>query len=163
MRVLTGAALAILVSSAAHAAAPAAEVMAPIKQFADGRDKGDMKSAAAAYAAEISIIDEFPPYHWMGAGAFQAWGADFGADAQKHGMTDPKLTLGKPSRTDVSGDRAYVVMPVTFSYKDHGHPMTEPAQMTFALQGGPGGWKISGWAFGGGKTHAVAAKAAKKP
>ncbi len=161
MKMLMGAALALLVSSAAHAAAPAGDVMAPIKQFVDGLDKGDMKMAAAPYAAEISIIDEFAPYHWMGANAFQTWGADFGADSQKHGITDPKLTLGKPSRTDVSGDRAYVVTPVVYSFKDHGHPMAEPAQMTFALQGGPGAWKITGWAFGGGKAHAVAAKAAK--
>ena len=162
MNLLMAAAMATLVSSGAHAAAPAADVMAPIQQFADGLDKGDMKMAAAAYAADVSIVDEFPPYHWMGASAFQTWGADFGTDAQKHGTSDPRLTLGKPTRTDVTGDRAYVVMPVVFSYKDHGHPMAEPAQMTFALQGGPGAWKISGWAFGGGKTHAVAAKAAKK-
>ena len=162
MNLLTGAMLAVLVSSTAHAAAPAADVMTPIQQFADGVDKGDMKMAAAPYAAEISIIDEFPPYHWMGASAFQTWLADFGADAKAHGSSDPRLTLGKPTRLDVNGDRAYVVLPVVFSYKDHGHPMAEPAQMTFALQGGPGAWKISGWAFGGGKAHAVAAKAAKK-
>ena len=167
MRVLIGAALAVLVSSGlvssgAHAAAPGADVMAPINQFADGLDKGDMKMAAAPYAAESSIIDEFPPHLWMGANAFQAWLTDFGADAKAHGSSDPKLTLGKPTRLDVNGDHAYVVLPAVFSYKDHGRPMAEQAQMTFALQGVPGAWKISGWAFGGGKAHAVAAKAAKK-
>jgi hypothetical protein len=45
------------------------DVMVPVHQFVDGFNKGDTKSALAAYAEQTSIVDEFPPYEWHGMGA----------------------------------------------------------------------------------------------
>ena len=42
------------------------------RQFIDGFNKGDVKSALAACADQVSIIDEFAPYEWHGAGACAA-------------------------------------------------------------------------------------------
>jgi hypothetical protein len=43
-------------------AAPPADVMAPIRQFVDGFNKGDTASAYAAYEkGNITIVDEFAP------------------------------------------------------------------------------------------------------
>jgi len=144
----------------AAAAPPPAGLMAPIHQFIDSVNKGDMKAAGAPYASDVSIIDELPPYAWRGPHAFQDWVNDFGADAQKNGMTDTIVQLGRPTRADVNGTHAYVVAPATFNFKDHGKPMAEPAHMTFALTN-DGGWKISSWAWTGGTPHPVAAAAAK--
>jgi hypothetical protein len=36
-----------------------------------------------------------------------------------------------------------------YSYRQHGKPMAEPAQMTFALRDEASGWKIAAWAFAG--------------
>ena len=39
-----------------------AQLMAPIHQFIDDFNKGDVKGAAAAHLADASIIDEVPPH-----------------------------------------------------------------------------------------------------
>jgi hypothetical protein len=138
---------------AALAAGPAIaaekdDVMLPIRQFVDGFNKGDVKSAVAACAEQTSIIDEFPPHEWHGAGACQTWANDFDADAKKNGITDGKVTLGKPRHIDVAGDRAYVAVPTTFAYKLKGKPTKETGSMlTISLQKGPAGWRMTGWAW----------------
>jgi ketosteroid isomerase-like protein len=123
------------------------DAVVPVHQFVDSMNKNDMKSAAAAYAPDASIIDEFPPHHWHGANAFGDWGQDFGTDAQKNGVTDPVLMLGKARRIDVTDDHAYAIFSATYSFKQHGKHKRETADMTFALQKLAEGWRITAWSF----------------
>ena len=136
---------------AAQAAAPAAvktAVMATIHQFVDGFNKGDIKTALAACADQTSIIDEFPPHEWHGAGACAKWANDYDAFSKKSGITDGIVTLGTPRHVDVTGDRAYVVTPVDYSIKEKGKPVVETGStFTFALQKGAAGWRITGWSW----------------
>ena len=124
------------------------DVMTPVKQFVDGFNKGDVKSAVAACAEQTSIVDEFPPHEWHGPGACANWAKDFDADAKKNGITDGKVTIGKPRHVDISGDRAYVVVPASFAYKLKGKPTKETGStLTVALQKGASGWLMTGWAW----------------
>jgi hypothetical protein len=124
------------------------EVMAPVHQFIDGLNKGDTKTALAACAAPSSVIDEFPPYGWQGATACADWANDFAADSKKNGITDAIVTLGKPRHVDITGDRAYVVVPTTYTYKQKGKPVTESGSiLTAALQKSAAGWRMTGWAW----------------
>jgi hypothetical protein len=145
--------LAVLAAGQASALAqtPAsarADVLAPIHQFVDGFNKGDTKTALAACADQTSIIDEFPPYEWHGAGACARWAGDYDADAKKNGITDGIVTLGTPAHVDVTADRAYVVIPSDYAFKQNGKPIKEVGStFTFALQKGAAGWRIIGWAW----------------
>ena len=94
--------------------------MATVHQFIDGFNKGDVKTAVAACADQASVIDEFPPYEWHGAGACAQWAADFDADAKKNGITPGAVTLGKTRHLDITGDRAYVVVPTEYAFKQKG-------------------------------------------
>ena len=124
------------------------EVMAPVHQFIDGLNKGDTKTALAACAAPSSIVDEFPPYGWQGATACADWANDFAADSKKNGSTDAIVTLGKPRHVDITGDRAYVVVPATYTYKQKGKRVTESGSiLTAALQKSAAGWVMTGWAW----------------
>ena len=135
-------------------AAPNSEITAPIHQFIDGFNSGDTKSAYAAYASgSISIIDEFAPHLWVGADAAHAWAADFDKHAQATGVSDGKVKYGEPTRTEMSGKLAYVVIPTVYSYKEHGSAMTEEGQMTFVLDRAAGSWKIRAWTWSGVKPH----------
>jgi NADH dehydrogenase/NADH:ubiquinone oxidoreductase subunit G len=142
-------ALAVAVLAAAPAAASErTDVMAPVHQFIDGFNKGDLKTALAACAEQTSIIDEFPPHEWHGAGACSTWANDFAADAKKNGVTDGKVTLGNPRHVDVTADRAYVVVPANYAYKQKGKPVNETGSLlTLALQKGAAGWRITGWTW----------------
>ena len=148
MRRVSVAFFAVLLAAAPAFAADKDDVMASVKQFVDGFNKGDVKSALAACAEQTSIVDEFPPHEWHGPGACAAWANDFDADAKKNGIPDGKVTLGKPRHVDVSGDRAYVVVPASYAYKLKGKPVKEAgAALTIALQKGASGWLMTGWAW----------------
>ncbi|SRR5258706_4582222 len=141
-------ALAALLSQAPAPAPRNAAVMAPLHQFIDGFNKGDTKSALAACAEQTSIIDEFPPHEWHGAGACARWAADYEADSKKNSVTDGVLTLTGTRHVDVTGDRAYVVARVNYSYKLNGKPMKETGStMTVALQKTPAGWRMTAWTW----------------
>jgi hypothetical protein len=75
-----------------------------------------------------------PPYAWQGATACADWANDFDAFNKKDGITDPIATLGKPRHVDITGDRAYVVVPATYTYKQNGKKVTESGStLTVAL------------------------------
>lgn len=150
------AALACVCFGPLAAAAATGDVTAPIHQFIDGFNTGDVKSAAAAYApSDTVIIDEFPPHQWSGPKALQDWAADYGRNAQATGVSDGSVRLGEATRTEIEGNRAYVIVPSLYTYKEHGRAMAEAGQMTFVLKGGPDHWKITGWTWSGPKPHAA--------
>src|SRR5262245_5201175 len=126
MRYLTfGALVCLLVGAGARVQAQDAQVIAPIKQFMDAFNKGDMAAAAATHTsdADLAIVDEVPPFAWRGAQAFKAWSAALDADAKKQGMTEPAVSISAPTRTELDGDNAYVIVPAVFTYKLKGVPM----------------------------------------
>jgi hypothetical protein len=136
--------------------AAADDVTAPIRQFIDGFNKGDTKSAYAAYATgDIMIVDEFAPNRWSGSNAAQAWAADYEKHAQANGVSDGQVKYGSATRSEIEGDMAYVILPATYLYKEKGKAMTEKGQMTFVLQNQAGAWKISAWTWSGEKPHAA--------
>jgi Domain of unknown function (DUF4440) len=141
----------LAMGSATQAQTANAQMMAPINKFMEAFNKGDMTGAAATHAAEadLGIIDEVAPFLWRGPQAFQAWAADLGRDEKKRGLTDQKVSLGAPTRTETDGSAAYVVVPSVYSFKEGGVAMRETAQMTFTLKKSAGGWLIHGWTWTG--------------
>jgi ketosteroid isomerase-like protein len=136
------------VGSAQTPGAAQTAVVAAVHQFVDGFNKGDMKIMAASCAEQASILDEFPPHEWHGAGACAKWAGDYDADAKKNGITDGVVTLSAPTHVDVTGDRAYMVVPANYSFKLKGKAVGEVGSIiTLALQKSPAGWKITGWAW----------------
>jgi ketosteroid isomerase-like protein len=145
-------ALAMMLAATAspiHAqAARQAEVMATINRFVEGFNKGDTKALVKSCAAETAIIDEFPPHAWHGVGACAAWAKDYNANAKQFDITDGLVTLGKPSHLDVTGDRAYVVVPSDYTWKQKGKSMKETGSaFSFAMQKVGPAWKIAGWSW----------------
>lgn len=123
-------------------------VFAPVRQFANGFNHGDPKIALAACTDQVSIIDDFPPYAWRGAGACAQWLQDQVAFATKNGLTDQKVTLAKRRHVAITGKDAYVVVLANLSYQQMGKAMKQTgATLTFALHQGTSGWRITGWTW----------------
>ena len=139
----------LLVAAPAGAQGVDPQITAPITTFIDSFNKGDTAGAAATHAPDVVIVDEVPPFYWRGPKAFAEWGAALDADAKQQGMTEPSVTLGAATRTESSGDVAYVIVPATFAFKRKGVPMREAAQMTFVLKKGATGWLIHSWTWTG--------------
>ncbi len=146
--------LAVVLSAPAAIAATRDDPAAPIHQFIDGFNSGNIESAFAAYATgPITIVDEFAPHLWSGPNAAHDWAAAYDKHAQATGVTDGKVTYGKPTRVEEVADAAYVVMPTVYLYKEHGRPLKEEGQITVVLNRESGEWKIRGWTWTGVKPH----------
>jgi ketosteroid isomerase-like protein len=149
-RMLVAVSLAALATfSAAQAPqSPRSAVLATVNQFVDSFNKGDIETLLAACADQTSILDEFPPHEWHGIGACAKWVSDFAADAKKNGITDGFVTLGKSSHVDITADRAYVVIPANYTFKQRGNPVSEVGSIiTLTLQKSPADWRITGWSW----------------
>ena len=73
---------------------------------------------------------------------------DYDADAKKNGITDGIVKLGEAWHVDITNDRAYVVIPASYTFKEKGKVVTESKSViTIALQKSDGGWRISGWTW----------------
>jgi hypothetical protein len=132
-------ALFITLAVSAFVTGPAAatdktDVMSVVHQWVDSFNKGDMKSMGATCADQTSIIDDFAPHEWHGAGACTKWSSDFQAFARAGELTEPAVTVAKPWHIDVKSDRAYVVAPTTFSYKQKGKPVMEKGIVTIGVR-----------------------------
>jgi hypothetical protein len=139
----------------AATAAVGGDLTAPIRQFIDAFNSGDTKSEYAACAkGDIVIMDEFAPHLWVGPRAPQQWAADYDKHAQATGVTDGRVTYGAPTRKEVEGDKAYVIVPTVYLYKEHGKPLVEEGQLTLTLHVEAAAWKITGWTWTGVKPHA---------
>jgi hypothetical protein len=138
------------ICATAGAATPEAQVIAPIRLFTDSFNKGDMKAAAAAFSPTgVAIIDDVSPHVWTGPNALETWSQALAASDQTEGNTDGAVTIGKPTRVVVSGDRGYVVLPAVYTYKAKSVAIREAAQMVYALQKGTSGWQITGFSWVG--------------
>ena len=59
------------------------------------------------------------------------------------------VAMHKPWHVTVAGDRAYVVVPVTLTFKLHGKPMVESGSvLTIPLQRVGANWRLKGWSWG---------------
>ncbi|HXU14284.1 MAG TPA: hypothetical protein VN708_04085 [Terriglobales bacterium] len=122
-------------------------VMAVIKEFENDFNNGNPNWVQLC-ADQVSIIDEFPPFAWSGAGACSQWGKDYDADAQKNSVTHPSVWFGAAKHLDVAGDRAYVVLPASYNYQQNGKPVKETgATLTIALQKSANNWRIAAWTW----------------
>ncbi len=146
-------ALFLLAAPAMGHASDASDAVAQVKQFIDGFNKGDVKSALATCASPAVVIDEFAPYLWQGPNACADWANAFDADAKKNGITDGFVKMSKPRHVEVSGDLAFVVVPTSYDYKLNGKKRSQTgASMAVTLRKGAEGWRITAWAWATGKT-----------
>ena len=146
--------MAVLICAPVALAAPADDVAAPVRQFIDSFNKGDIDASLATYAqGEITIIDEFAPHRWTGPHAAQDWAAAYDKHAQATGVSDGVVKYATPTRIEVEGDRAYVILPTEYLYLEHGQPMDEKGQITAVLHKENGVWKIRAWTWSGEKPH----------
>ena len=132
------------VNSGSGFAAEKDDVIAAVHRYLDNLDKPE---SLAMCDSHVSILDEFPPHEWHGPTACADWYKALNAYNEKSGITDGDAPLGTPWTVDVTGDRAYFVAPMTYTFKRHGKPVKETASFAVSLKRAPTGWLITGWAF----------------
>lgn len=123
-------------------------LMQPIRQYVEGFNVGDVNRAFAACTDPMIIMDEIPPFAWSGEGAAQRWVTDFVAHAAAKQITSGIVTLGEPRHVEIAGDRAYVVVPADYDFKQGGEPVAKTnCWLTVSLLLTSAGWRITGWTW----------------
>ena len=141
-------AIALALVSAATAVSQTTDPMAAVRQYIDSFNKGDVKGMAAACANPASILDGMAPHSWQGPSACEDWYKDVLAEGEKEGASGYAVTLGKPRHLNVNGDRAYVVLPATMTFKHKEKLITQTgATWTVALRKFDNSWRITAWAW----------------
>jgi len=130
--------------AASAAASDKSDILAILTLWNDD----DPAKAIAACANDAVVIDDIPPYEWRGPGACANWAKDYDRNAQQTGLSNATGTIGKPKQFIVTGDRAYVVLPATFSYTQKGKAVKNTATVTFSLRRTTDGWRITAWTWG---------------
>jgi len=138
---------ALVVSPKWALASDQADVTAVVHRFLDNVDKATIETALALCDPPVSIIDEFPPHAWQGPTGCVDWWNAFVAYNTENGITPGDGTLGTPWNVDVTGDRAYFVAPMTYSFTQHGKAVKESATFAVALKRTQAGWRITAWAY----------------
>jgi hypothetical protein len=144
---MLAAAVSVAILSAGSARAADSALMVPIRQFEAALAKGDMAAAKATLVEAPTITDELAPYHWSGAGAFDAWLADATKYDAAAGNSGGSSSFGEPVRANISGERGYVVLPSTYTFTHKGIKMRETGTITFALTKIGPDWKIASWTW----------------
>jgi len=133
-------------AGAARADVRADAVLAPMTRFAAAFNRGDVKAAAAEHVTAPTIVDDFGPHLWVGAGAFESWYAGLAAQLKAGGIGHPTLTLGAPINRDVGAASAYLVVPAHILLPGKA-PMHLDGQFAVALKHAGTGWRIAAWAW----------------
>ena len=140
-------ALAVAISSRPTFASDKTEVVNAVNRYLSNLDRDKIQTAVAMCDPDVSILDEFTPYAWHGPTACADWWKGLLAYDEKSGITNEDATLGKPWTVDVTGDKAYFVAPMTYTYKQNGKSVKESASFAVALKRTQGGWRITSWTY----------------
>jgi hypothetical protein len=117
------------------------DILAVLKQWSSGA-----AGTVAVCADDAAVIDDIPPFEWHGPGACSRWQKDNDAYLQQ-GISDEIFTVGIPQQLTISGDRAYTVLPITYTFTRHGKRVRELATGTLVLNKSAAGWRIAAWTW----------------
>jgi hypothetical protein len=122
--------------------------MAAVRYCIDAFNKGHARRMAATFVVRDSILDGMRPHLWQGPTATQDWSGDVLIEGKQHGASDYFVTVGAPLHNNITGDSAYVVVPVIMTFKVGGKQVTQSgAFFTVALRKFAEGWRIAAWAW----------------
>ncbi|HZZ64881.1 MAG TPA: nuclear transport factor 2 family protein [Candidatus Baltobacteraceae bacterium] len=128
---------------AAGSGQPAAVLNQAISAF----NKGDMKAWTAICDSPAVAIDDFAPHLWQGPAACTDWSRDFTAMTKQQGIKSGTVTLGPVWHSAVTGNRAYLVYPATFSFQQKGKMMNTGGIFTFVMNKTANGWRVAAWSW----------------
>jgi ketosteroid isomerase-like protein len=128
---------------AAQSSGSNAEVLATVDAALGAMTSGDIGSLRDQYAPDCTFIDEFAPFLWSGPNAMNGYLASGFRMYQETQHRDDKTTVSPPAFVYVSGDRAFVVEPLSGTATVRGKAYQSQGAFAFTLARTDGRWKIT--------------------
>jgi ketosteroid isomerase-like protein len=138
---LAASAVLIIATTGTALASDEPDVQSLVEKWVADMNKGDLKSAVAACAPQTAVVDGFPPYAWP---TCADWMKDYQKNSEATHAPLGTVSIGGPKYREFSGNRAYLIYPVTFSNTQSGKPVAYKGIWTITLRRAKGGWEITG-------------------
>lgn len=132
----------------AGAATVPAAVMAPISAVIKNANANDVSKLNSNYTADAVVIDEFAPYTWNGSDAGSRWWRGQMQFSKRLSISNMQAAMQPVKHFSVTGDRAYVVVPLIISYGYKGKQQKETGTLTLTLRRSGNAWKIATQSWG---------------
>jgi SnoaL-like domain len=110
------AALLLTLTAPASAAGPGAAIMATVNGVVRSFGVDKPSSVGTWFTPNATVVDDFAPYSWTGTNAAVRWWTALDAGNVKAGLAKLRITARPVTQFDVSGDIAYVVVPLDLSF-----------------------------------------------
>jgi hypothetical protein len=137
--------------SCAHAyASDESDVVHRMQETIDAANRSiDPASLAVNFAPSVVLVDDLAPFVFEGTAsvALSDWLTAYAADSDKNHVTDFSMRLLKPRRVEVERDRAYVIFPAVYRFKQHDKPGQERGVITATLVKIDSKWLIATWSW----------------
>jgi len=127
----------------------AEDVLKSISDFVDSVNRGDEAGAVGHLTPDVAITEDLAPYHWQGPAAGSEWMLAMFQNAQRIGVSDIKMELGKPTRVEVEGPHAYAIVEGLLTYMRSEGALHAYGMLTFALVRTNDRWLIRAFAWSG--------------
>lgn len=122
--------------------------MAAVRQYVDAFNHGDAKTMTSTCADPMQILDGMSPHVWQGPTASADWWRDVLTEGEHLGASGYRISLGEPRHVNVTGEYAYVVVPVTMTFDLRGKKVTQTGSVfTVALRKVGAEWRLTAWAW----------------
>lgn len=109
-------------------------------------ESGGVASAKSAFSdRDVTIIENFPPFVFEGAGAVERWSE--GMRAHLAGVTALRHAFGPAQDFSRSGGEVYFSLPTTWRGVAHGKPFVEHGGWSFVLIKQRGRWRVRGYGW----------------
>lgn len=129
--------------------APTAAMMEPVAalvRFMASLPPGEHATMFATHG--VTIIENFAPFIFSGKGAVAGWEAGVRGHFAHDGLTELRTEFGAAQDFAVAGDRAYFVLPTTWTGRTGGKRFEEHGAWSFVLARTAHGWKVLGYGWG---------------
>ncbi len=143
--VILGLAMAVA-ASPALGAVNNRDVRATVESYAKAITVGDPSKSPSFCEANSTVVDEFAPHLWTGAGC-SGWAKSFVAMEHREGISACTAAVGPKGNVTIEGATAYAVYPTTVSCTKKGKLFADHGIWTFVMHKGAGGWKIASWTW----------------
>jgi ketosteroid isomerase-like protein len=120
----------------------ASEAASVIDALVMAVNSGDFATALTSFTEAPVIIEDLPPYRWSGSSAPSEWLNAMGTNAASLGVTSVVMETQEPSRVELQGDRAYIIVPGHLRLETGGPPLTADGMLTFTLEKAESRWLI---------------------
>ncbi len=128
---------------------PSAAMMQPVTALAEYMRSPPAGRHPTMFAERsVTIVENFPPYLFVGPDAVPHWEAGFRAHLATEKDSELKVEFGPAQDYSVTGKRAFFTLPTTWSGLSGGKRFVEHGAWSFVLVHVGAEWKVLGYGWG---------------